>query len=96
MNALNPVEKIEDWFASRCNGAWEHQFGLTIESTDNPGWQASLDMRGDKFNLEACELRLIEMGVEITKDNGGVRVFTRTLAECLNAIAILIDTVPKR
>lgn len=94
MNALSPVEKIEDWFASRCNGAWEHQFGLTIESTDNPGWQVSLDMQSDHFNLGACESRLIEMGAKIAKDNGGIRVFTRTLAECLNTIAILIDTVP--
>jgi len=32
------LERIEQWFASKCDGDWEHQGGLSIETSDNPGW----------------------------------------------------------
>ncbi len=38
---------LEHWLKSRCNGDWEHQGGISIESTDNPGWYIKVD-----FNTE--------------------------------------------
>ena len=35
MDALN---WINGWFQSNCDGDWEHGFGITIETLDNPGW----------------------------------------------------------
>jgi hypothetical protein len=31
------LTQIEQWYKSNCNGLWEHQFGLRIETLDNPG-----------------------------------------------------------
>ena len=39
MNALN---WINDWFQSNCNGDWEHGYGITIETLDNPGWSVAI------------------------------------------------------
>jgi len=30
--------RLETWFASMCNGDWEHTYGITLETVDNPGW----------------------------------------------------------
>ena len=40
---LNKIEFFDSWFKKKCNGVWEHQYGVTIESTDNPGWRIIID-----------------------------------------------------
>ena len=32
------ISEIENWFKQRCDGDWEHQGGISIETLDNPGW----------------------------------------------------------
>jgi hypothetical protein len=33
------------WYASECNGDWEQQYGITIETLDNPGWAVKIDLQ---------------------------------------------------
>lgn len=37
---------IEEWYASHCDGEWEHQFGVQLETIDNPGWSLRIELRG--------------------------------------------------
>ena len=37
---------LEQWYKSRCNGDWEHQYGIKIDTLDNPGWMVEIDLRG--------------------------------------------------
>ena len=41
-----PLERLEAWYAAQCDGDWEHSFGVTIESLDNPGWRFRIDLEG--------------------------------------------------
>ena len=43
---MNLVEQLQDWFQSQCDGVWEHDHGIVIESTDNPGWWVKIDLKG--------------------------------------------------
>ena len=43
------IKEIENWYLSNCNGDWEHQYGVTIESLDNPGWRVFIDLKGTKL-----------------------------------------------
>lgn len=45
----SPLSDLQEWYATRCDGDWEHGFGISIGTLDNPGW--SLDV-----NLEGTEL----------------------------------------
>lgn len=38
------LDALENWFKTQCNGDWEHSYGLSIESIDNPGWQVEVDL----------------------------------------------------
>jgi hypothetical protein len=38
------LTSLQSWFASECNGDWEHQFGVRIETSDNPGWIVEIDL----------------------------------------------------
>ena len=39
MGVLNAVN---EWFQSQCDGDWEHDYGITIETLDNPGWSVEI------------------------------------------------------
>lgn len=36
--------RLQQWYQKECNGDWEHSFGITIETLDNPGWLVSIDI----------------------------------------------------
>jgi hypothetical protein len=45
---VNPLSLLQDWYSAHCNGDWEHHYGLSIESLDNPGWHLKIDLCGTK------------------------------------------------
>lgn len=43
---MNIIERIQWWYAAQCNGEWEHDHGVSIDTIDNPGWSVSIDLVG--------------------------------------------------
>ncbi len=43
-NINNPLACVQNWYAAQCNGDWEHNYGVKIETTDNPGWYVEIDL----------------------------------------------------
>jgi hypothetical protein len=37
---------IQKWFLLQCNDAWEHSYGIKIDTLDNPGWTVMIDLVG--------------------------------------------------
>lgn len=37
---------LEAWYASQCNDQWEHEYGVKIDTLDNPGWSVQIDVTG--------------------------------------------------
>ena len=42
----SPIQELQKWYRSQCDGEWEHQHGIKIESLDNPGWSVRIDLAG--------------------------------------------------
>jgi hypothetical protein len=40
----SPLQRLADWYSRRCNGDWEHTYGITIETVDNPGFSLSIEL----------------------------------------------------
>jgi immunity protein 53 of polymorphic toxin system len=40
------IERIQAWYAAQCDGDWEHHYGVSIETLDNPGWSVTVDLSG--------------------------------------------------
>ena len=36
---------FQDWFVASCDGEWEHDAGVSIETLDNPGWRVRVSLR---------------------------------------------------
>jgi hypothetical protein len=49
---LRDVRRIElaaAWYSAHCDGEWEHGFGVTIATLDNPGWSVTIDVEGTQL-----------------------------------------------
>ncbi len=69
--ASDELAWLERWYASRCDGEWEHRYGIRIESCDNPGWWVRIDL--NKEPPERCaERTLIVEGDRPRAENGNV------------------------
>ncbi|MBK8502531.1 MAG: hypothetical protein IPL46_10125 [Saprospiraceae bacterium] len=75
MSKHNILEWISKWYNQNCDGDWEHDFGVAIETLDNPGWSVSIDTEGTRFKLLDMPWMLKEnsptdwYGFKISKEN---------------------------
>ena len=56
------LSQLQEWYARQCDGDWEHQHGVKINTLDNPGWRVTIDLAGT--DLEARQFEPIERGLE--------------------------------
>jgi hypothetical protein len=40
------IERFQEWYEFECNGDWEHQYGVRVQTLDNPGWAVDIDLTG--------------------------------------------------
>ncbi|KIZ19526.1 Imm53 family immunity protein [Streptomyces natalensis] len=40
----DPLSFLTAWYTGQCDGDWEHEYGIRIETLDNPGWSVELDL----------------------------------------------------
>ena len=41
---MNELQRLQKWYLAQCNGDWEHQYGVTIGTLDNPGWWLRIEL----------------------------------------------------
>jgi hypothetical protein len=46
MTEINLIKWLSDWYSSNCDDYWEHDYGVKIETLDNPGWSIEIDIEG--------------------------------------------------
>jgi hypothetical protein len=59
----DPLTWLQGWYASQCDGDWEHEYGVSIETLDNPGWFLKVDLRDtavDGLSFPTQEVRRSE------------------------------------
>ena len=52
------LRDLQHWFAAHCNGGREHHHGISIQTTDNPGWWIRIglqdtELAGESFTTVA-------------------------------------------
>lgn len=50
---------LQKWYYSNCNEDWEHQFGIHIDTLDNPGWRIKISLI--ETELESIAFERIEI-----------------------------------
>lgn len=59
---MREIEELQAWYLAQCDGEWEHQFGVRIETLDNPGWIAAIDLA--RTDLEERPFSEVKRGSE--------------------------------
>jgi Immunity protein 53 len=67
-----PLDIIDSCFKKMVNGEWEHHHGITIETTDNPGWIFKIDLHPELTKKSIMMYDLLKKSADIEgtiKDN---------------------------
>jgi hypothetical protein len=54
----NPISWLQNWYTTQCDGDWEHDYGITIGTLDNPGWYVVINLV--KTPLEAAAFEPVQ------------------------------------
>lgn len=46
---------LTQWYVSNCNEDWEHSYGISIKTLDNPGWMVDIDLWDTEIENEFFE-----------------------------------------
>ncbi len=53
------LKRLQEWYSSHCDGCWEHQYGVSIQTLDNPGWAFKVKLTDTElFGRAFDEIRL--------------------------------------
>jgi hypothetical protein len=56
----DPVAFLEDWYAQQCDADWEHEFGIKIDTLDNPGWRIEINLEGTSWQGRELDRQVVE------------------------------------
>ena len=56
------LKRLSDWYLSQCDDLWEHRWGLSIGTIDNPGFALKIDLTGTQ--LESVEFERFEFEID--------------------------------
>lgn len=59
MNSEN-INWLQEWYMSNNDGDWEHTYGISICTIDNPGWHIEIDLAETDYDNLKLEYNLIE------------------------------------
>jgi hypothetical protein len=38
------LPELQRWYLAQCDDKWEHTYGVTFDTLDNPGWSLRIDL----------------------------------------------------
>jgi hypothetical protein len=56
---MTNLERLQSWYVSQCDGDWEHCFGISISTLDNPGWKVDIEL--NETELEECAFEKVQI-----------------------------------
>lgn len=56
----DPITALEDWYFENCDGDWEHEWSVRIQTLDNPGWMVKINLEGTDLEGKTFDRREVE------------------------------------
>ena len=93
---MNELKIIQDWYSSHCNGDWEHQKCVRINTIDNPGWRIVVNL--ENTFLEGIKRKPIQIEnteedwIHINIENSKIKVYcgAMNLIESIKMVALIL------
>ena len=89
MKEKNALFILQNWLINNCNGDWEHEYGVKIETIDNPGWSIKIELTGTPLeNLSFSKIEnkdnIYNCWLDIKVENDVFIAFGYDLSELVN------------
>lgn len=42
---MSLLKRLQNWYRNQCDGDWEHTYGISVSTLDNPGWRVEVDLK---------------------------------------------------
>jgi hypothetical protein len=55
------INWLQNWYENQCDSDWEHDYGIRIESLDNPGWSIEIDLINTNVVVSPIDWQLVEI-----------------------------------
>lgn len=65
---------LQAWYVAQCDDDWEHGYGISIHTIDNPGWAVVIDLDSTGLDPQAYSRRQIHRSEDdwcVTWTEGG-------------------------
>jgi len=56
------LNRLVEWYCGYCDGLWEHSYGISIETLDNPGFRVEINLVGT--DLEHLPFQAIDLEMD--------------------------------
>lgn len=60
---MSALAELQEWYLAQCNEDWEHTYGVSVGTLDNPGWTFKVEL-ADTY-LEKAEFSEHSYGVGV-------------------------------
>jgi len=47
---MSVLHRLSQWYERHCDSQWEHRYGISLDTLDNPGWQVSIDLTATELD----------------------------------------------
>lgn len=61
---MNVIKLLEEWYISNCEGDWEHDWNVKIQSIDMLGWLVSINLVDTGVDGKAFPVYKVERSVD--------------------------------
>ena|SRR5687767_8512597 len=67
---MDALKKLQQWYFDHCDEDWEHSYGVTISTLDNPGWNLEIDLTDT--GLEGKPFEPVHYGMFADAETSGI------------------------
>jgi hypothetical protein len=61
---MSVLAELQEWYLAQCNEDWEHTYGVSIGTLDNPGWSFTVELTGTDLETVNFVERSYGVGVD--------------------------------
>jgi hypothetical protein len=92
MNVSEAIKEIDSWLKKMANDEWEHHNGVTIESSDNPGWILSIDLPDGNLKISSEIINSVSKMRSVEGDvfEGKLRIYSSELSAVIEAAGLIL------
>jgi len=99
---MTTIDWLQNWYAAQADGEWEHEYGLRIDTLDNPGWSLEIDLKGTSLEAQPFEELRVDRSnsdwIHCRLEDGQFRGWggPLNLSELVEAFREWADRAPKK